>query len=263
MELFDIIERIEETAPLYMAASWDKSGVQVASFRTKATHIGVMLDPSVRSVRLALEAGADFLLAHHPLGMTPRFPDVADSYLEILSMLLKKDACLYSAHTSLDAYPLGPSRWLAERLELSSLSVLEPEGLVAYAVAKEEYGFGFVGDLPVPLAYGDFCALLASALGRDAWQATGPEVETVARVACCPGSGGSLCSRAAEAGADVYITGDVKYHAALEAKLRTLDVGHFCIEEEMMRRFAEDLRRGLSVPVSFFPATDPVTIESV
>ena len=266
MELLDIIEHIEKTAPLHLAAGWDNSGVQVASFRKKVTHVGVTLDPSVRSVGQALEAGADFLLTHHPLTMKPRFPDVADSYLEVLSMLLKRDVCLYSAHTTLDANPRGPVRWLAQRLGLVRVTVLEPEGRLTRSKGEEteeEFGFGFVGDLPKSLPYREFCACLARAIGKAEWQTMGPEVEMVSRVACCPGSGGSLFAFASQAGADLYITGDIKYHAALEASVRTLDVGHFCIEEEMMRSFAETLGRELAVPVTFFPAIDPIAIERV
>ena len=66
---------------------------------------------------------------------------------------------------------------------------------------------------------------------------------------------------ALRAGADVFVTGDVKYHAALDARdggLRVLDVGHFVLEEEMMRRFAERLAAELSVPVRFFAGSDPL-----
>ena len=51
------------------------------------------------------------------------------------------------------------------------------------------------------------------------------------------------------------------YHAALDARdggLRVLDVGHFVLEEEMMRRFAERLAAELSVPVRFFAGSDPL-----
>lgn len=65
-------------------------------------------------------------------------------------------------------------------------------------------------------------------------------------------------------GADVYITGDIKYHSALDAEasgLRIIDVGHFTLEEEMMRRFAATLAEQLSVPVTFLPGRDPLTGE--
>ena len=63
--------------------------------------------------------------------------------------------------------------------------------------------------------------------------------------------------------ADIYITGDMKYHAALETPIRTLDVGHFILEEIMMRTFADQLRALCApVTVSHLEAADPFVFES-
>lgn len=269
MKVVDIINFIEKIAPCSQAASWDRSGIQVAAMREHASQVAVMLDPSLTQVEKALAAGADFILSHHPLSMTPRFPDQADGYLALLSALLGRKAWLYSAHTSLDANPCGPVRWLAEALGLTGVATLEATGGPAAcpeagaAEGGQAYGFGFIGDMPQPLPYGDFCHVLAAALGKASWQACGPQPAVVRRVACCPGSGSSLFSLAADAGADVFITGDVKYHSALETPLRALDVGHFCLEEEMMRRFALWLGEALSVPVRFWPGEDPLAPEKI
>ena len=260
MKAIDIIEIIEKHAPLGYAAPWDKSGVQVAALREEIRSVAVMLDPTLESLARAADAGADFILAHHPLSMQPRYPDRRDDYLSILSLLFKADIWLYSAHTSLDANPDGPVRWLAQELDLRSLEILEPGA--AAGPAAPCCGFGFSGLLPATLTYADFCRLLGSALGGDSWQVCGPRPERVARVACCPGAGGGLLGEAAASGADVFITGDIKYHTALEARsmgLHVLDVGHFILEEEMMRRFAATMTSVLSVPVAFVPGSDPLT----
>lgn len=276
MKPIDIIKIIENTAPPGIAAVWDASGVQVAAFRPEIANLAVMLDPSPANLRRAIDAGADFILAHHPLAMKPRFPNVLDSYFSALSLLISDNVWLYSAHTSLDANPRGPAFWLAHALGLRDLALLEPLpeiGPLAGCPAQNAdangqavdmpsgYGFGFTGTLPEPLAYDDFCARLAACLGKADWQACGPRPRRVSRLACCPGSGGGLVPDALRAGADVFVTGDVKYHAALDARdggLRVLDVGHFVLEEEMMRRFAERLAAELSVPVRFFAGSDPL-----
>lgn len=257
MELAEIIDAIEKIAPLRLAAPWDHSGVQVAAFRESAGRVAVLLDPTLEGLRAAVADRAEFVLAHHPLTMQPVFPDKAGEYLAVLQLLLSHDIPLYSAHTSLDASPRGPAAWLAEELRLSGIRVLEPTG--------EEnglpVGFGFVGELPETLGYEEFCRMLAGILGLDSWQVCGPKLERVGRVACCPGSGSSLAGEAVKAGADILITGDVKYHAALDAGIRILDVGHFCLEEEMMRRFAAQLQEILPVPVVFLPGRNPLLLE--
>lgn len=260
-----LIKVIEALAPLHYAADWDKSGVQAASFRQTVSRVAVMLDPRLETMKTALAQGADFILAHHPLSMRPRYPDQADDYLAVLSLLLKNEAWLYSAHTSLDASPMGTGAWLAAELGLGNVRTLEPLIPKDPSVSGEP-GFGFAGGFAAPLPYSAFCLKLAEALGKDGWSACGPRPEAVSTVACCPGSGSQLMQEALAAGADVYITGDVKYHVALEAEdkgLRILDVGHFCLEEEMMRRFAAALSAKLPVPVVFYPGKDPLTLERV
>ena len=255
MKAFELVEIIEKIAPLHYAASWDKSGIQIASFNDTITRLGVMLDPGPESVAKAIEGGADFLLAHHPLVMKPRFTDKADDYLRVLDLVLGARAWLYSSHTSLDANPEGPSRWLGEELGLMSMEILAPAG--------DGYGFGFVGNLPLPLSYEDFCRTVARVLGVAKWRGCGLIPQHVCRVACCPGSGSDLAVLAALSGADVMVTGDCKYHAAMEAPLRLLDVGHFALEEEMMRRITAILQDTCGLDALFIPAIDPFSFESV
>jgi dinuclear metal center YbgI/SA1388 family protein len=262
MKPSDIIHIIEETAPPEFAASWDNSGVQVAALREEIRSLAVLLEPTPEKLGQAVEAGADFILAHHPLLMQPRYPNRADSYLSILSLLFTHDIWLYSAHTSLDANPEGPVRWLAHDLGLQSLELLESAVPLGPKAALS--GYGFSGTLPKALSYDDFCRSLAAALGKNSWQACGPRPARIFRVACCPGAGNSLLADAAASGADVYITGDVKYHTALEAVslgLHVLDVGHFILEEKMMRHFAADLAATLPLPVHFISSHDPITVE--
>jgi dinuclear metal center YbgI/SA1388 family protein len=283
MQAYDVIDIIENTAPLGIAASWDVSGVQVTALRSEVSSLAVMLDPGLENLRCAVDSGADFILAHHPLSMKPRFPNVRDNYFSILSLLITRNVWLYSAHTSLDANPRGPAFWLAQALELRELRILEslPESRINQTrqVARDNtpadsgalfhgypvgFGFGFSGLLPEAVTYTDFCARLASCLGKASWQGCGPKPDMISRVACCPGAGGSLIPAALHSEADVFITGDIKYHAALEALaegLRVLDVGHFILEEEMMRRFAEQLAGELSIPVRFFAGKDPLAGE--
>lgn len=231
--------------------------------------MAVMLDPTLEGLERAVAAGADFVLAHHPLSMAPRFPDTADNYLAILALLLKNDICLYSAHTSLDANPEGPVRWLADELGLSRVTTLEPLDPAAMAALRArgktaEYGFGFTGTLEKPVAYVDFCRILSVSVGRFEWQGCGRRPEAVFRVACCPGSGGSMLKAAVEAGADVFISGDIKYHTALEALtegVRVMDVGHFILEDEMTRRFAKLLDMELDIAVTYIPGRDPLAVE--
>ncbi|WP_207260833.1 Nif3-like dinuclear metal center hexameric protein [Desulfovibrio sp. Huiquan2017] len=124
-----------------------------------------------------------------------------------------------------------------------------------------EIGFGEAGELPEPLEFDAFMARLGGLIRRDALLVAGPRPERVRTVAYCGGSGADLIEQAARAGADVFITGDMKYHPAVETPVCVVDVGHFSLEEEMMRRFAKELDAALpDAEVRFFPGDDPFAV---
>ena len=277
MKQSELIALIERTAPLAIAAPWDKSGVQIASARQDINRLAVCLDPTPESIRIALSEGAEMILAHHPLTLEGRFTDQLDSYHEVLSLVFRADVLLYSAQTSLDANPLGPVSWLADELGLCRipssdtkdgeaahgmplpLTVLEQTGTMERGGSSYACGFGVVGDCAVDITPEELKKMLALWLVGSCPRLAGTLPERIRRIAICPGSGSSLAPEAAACGADLLITGDLKYHAALDLPLPVLDVGHFSLEEEMMRRFALQLKENVSdVAVQFVPAQDPL-----
>ena len=247
MQLEQLIAAIECIAPLAGAASWDKSGLQVACRHTDIHRLAVALDPVPSTIAAALDQGADFVLTHHPLSLSPHLPNCLDNYHAVLSLLFRADAGLYAAHTSLDVQPDGPAGWLARFLGLRHPDFLERTG--------ENCGFGLVGDLPAPCSLTDLLKRLQSRISLDVAVTAGTCPESVHRVAYCTGSGGSLIAEAEACGADLYITGDIKYHPALDSAIFLLDVGHHSLEEVMMQEMQERLSRTLEVE-TFFVASD-------
>ncbi len=258
MEVSELIAIIESIAPLAASASWDKSGVQVAALRTRVRRIAVCLDPTPERIAEAIAQDADFILSHHPLSLAPRLPAVLDAWNESLRLLFKADIGLYAAHTSLDVNPQGPAGWLARELGLSEVEVLEavenPQ-LLAY----QPLGYGLCGNLPEALDFGLFLNRLAACFKVAGARICGPPPSWIRRVAYCPGSGASLIALAKNKGADIFITGDVKYHAALEAEIPTLDVGHHALEEEMMRQMSLLLQSRLpKMEIIFLASESPL-----
>ncbi|MBQ9406934.1 MAG: Nif3-like dinuclear metal center hexameric protein [Desulfovibrio sp.] len=256
MQLTNIRSEIERIAPLAAAAAWDASGLQVAARRREAAILAVCLDPKPQSIALALDRGAECILSHHPLSLKPTLPNRLDAWHESLRLLLRADVPLYAAHTSLDVNPCGPVGWLAEELRLERRCVLEP--VAAASEGELPLGFGLAGDVPEAMSIEEIIALIARHAPLPSVSACGPQPEIVRRVAYCTGSGSSLIGAAQSVGAEVFITGDVKYHTALDAEICLLDVGHHSLEEEMMRRMAMQLQERLEgLEVIFVPSVSP------
>ncbi|MDR2743607.1 MAG: Nif3-like dinuclear metal center hexameric protein [Desulfovibrio sp.] len=257
MQLSEIFSAIEKTAPLSIAAAWDTSGLQVTSRRTAASSLALCLDPTPESIRRALEKNADVIVSHHPLSLKPGLPKRPDAYYEALRLLFAADVPLYAAHTSLDANPDGPAGWLAREFNLTNLRVLEPTGPPLREGALPP-GFGLAGDLPYPQSLEEITRALAGHVDLSTSALCGPAPRAVTRLAYCAGSGSSLLENAASQGAQLFITGDVKYHTALAAEICLLDAGHHSLEEEMTRRLCLTLQERLApLTVFFVPSSSP------
>lgn len=257
MKTSDIISLIETCAPTVYAASWDKSGIQVAGSEREINKIALGLDPLPETISKALESGAQFVLTHHPLTLDPRLPNKLDGFHDVLKMLLSSDVTLFSSHTSLDVQVEGPVSWLAHSLELENVRALEE---TSRTEDGRVLGFGCIGSFGQEVEFSDFARRITALVGIDVFSVCGPIPDKVRTVAMCPGSGSSMMDEAVLLGADVFITGDVKYHPAQEAGIAVMDVGHFSLEEEMMRRLSITLSgklEGQGVEVEFFKGRDP------
>jgi dinuclear metal center YbgI/SA1388 family protein len=257
MLLSELLTAIEQIAPPALAAPWDKSGLQVTSGRTDASTLALCLDPTPESVSRALEKKADVIVCHHPLTLQPTLPNRADAYYKVLRLLLAADVPLYAAHTTLDANPDGPAGWLAGELGIVNLEVLEPTNPPLRPGALPT-GFGLIGDLAAPQSLEQITNALAAHIDLSAAALSGPVPPKVTRLAYCAGSGSSLLGKAAILGAQLFITGDVGYHTALNAEICLMDVGHHSLEEEMMRRLSRTLQKQLApLTVFFVPSSSP------
>lgn len=255
----NVISAIEEFSFLRYAASWDKSGLQIAAQPKQVHKLAVFLDATVENVNFALQHSADCMLSHHPICLHPRLPNRLDAYHEVLRLLMGANVPLYAAHTSLDVNMDGPSGWLGRELDLQGGTVIEPVG-----ADNTRIGYGEVGNLPRPLPFDVLMDRLFVLANINGASICGPEPAfEISRIAYCGGSGGSLIGQAAKAGAQLFVSGDIRYHDALDAEIAVLDMGHHSIEEEMMKRFAALLAVRLpELEVMFVPSRSPFRIIS-
>jgi dinuclear metal center YbgI/SA1388 family protein len=125
-----------------------------------------------------------------------------------------------------------------ERQILVALHVAHPYEEVAfehYPISNrfQEVGSGMIGSLSQEMDERDFLVNVKSKLGARVVRHTALRNKKVKRVAVCGGAGGFLLQQAINAGADVFITADYKYHEFFDAdkKIVIADVGHFESEQ--------------------------------
>ena len=137
---------------------------------------------------------------------------------------------------------------MARRVE-GALKSAHPYEEVAFdrVVLKQgrtDLGAGMVGELAGPMAWEAFADHVKRVLGCTHLKHTAPTTSAVRRVACCGGSGAFLIEDAKRAGADVYVTSDVKYHEYFQAegRIQLLDVGHYESEWQTSELIASKLK---------------------
>lgn len=109
----------------------------------------------------------------------------------------------------------------------------------------QHIGLGRIGSLPEPLTLARLRESVSGSLGA-ACRLAGEPGRLVSKVAVCGGSGASLIEQAAKQGADVLVTGDIKYHAAqsaLELGLAIIDAGHAGTENPVVDHLYAKLRQ--------------------
>ena len=123
-----------------------------------------------------------------------------------------------------------------------------------------KYGAGIVGDLERSMTLRNFLGAVRRRLMIPHLRYTGNPQTIVRRVAACGGSGSDLLQDAVEAGADAFVTADIRYHTFHEAKGRIalIDAGHYETEYPVVQQLAARLRNHLAarkIPVRAFNST--------
>jgi len=222
----DIISVIEELAPASLAEGWDNTGLQVGDPGARVDRVLVALDPLAAVMDEARSIGAGMVITHHPLFFRElKRLDLSHGIGAVVNAAVRDGIAIYSAHTSLDRALPGISDALA-----SAIGLLDPVPLEKAVGWPDGYGLGRVGRLEGSPAAADVARRLKGSLGLAGVNIIGDAGAVVSVAAVCGGSGAGYIGLAREAGADIYVTGDVKYHEALDAAkggMVVLDIGHY------------------------------------
>ncbi|HEY8338980.1 MAG TPA: Nif3-like dinuclear metal center hexameric protein [Egibacteraceae bacterium] len=241
----DWVALVDACYPERDAADWDATGLQVGDPSDPVRTVLVCLDVTAETLAEAAARGADLLLAHHPLLFRPLgrlTPDSAAGRLALAAA--RQRTAVLAAHTNLDVAAAGTSDPVADLLGLQGVTPLVPTGDAD--ADRPARGFGRVGDLPEALPLRHVADRIALDLPAPHLRVAGDLDAVVRRVAVCGGAGDAFVDEARAAGADVYVTGDLRHHVALDARtqgLALIDAGHHATEAAALPRLVDELDR--------------------
>lgn len=346
----DIISIIDNMAPPYLASKWDNVGLLVGDEDALISSVLVTLDVNNNVIDEAIEQGINLIITHHPFIFSPiKSVNVKNFKERMIHKIISNNINIFSAHTNLDAAQYGINDFLAQKLGLSNVSVLEKtyenkmykiavfvprgyEDIVCEAMTNaggghignysrctfntkgtgtfmpldgskpfigkigavehvnevkietiadsnrvwgiveamlkvhpyEEaaydvyplvnnaivFGFGRTGYLASSMSLKELCSKVKSILNIEYVNAVGMLDREIKKVAVCSGSGADFIYRAYTSGCDVYITGDIKYHDACDARdmgIALIDAGHFASENIFMGQLYDYLKEQMNM----------------
>ena len=211
MKVKDLVRLVDDSLPFAWAEDWDNVGLLLGDPEDSVEGVTVALDPSLDAMRDARESGCSVLVSHHPLIFSPlRRIDCSEGTGLDIAYAVRNRISVVCLHTNWDSAGRGVNRILADGIGLQNVTPIVPS-------ARGGWGEGAVGMLREPLP----AVEAARGMGRS-WNLSrigmyGSPERPISRIALCGGSGGSLWYRALDAGADVFVTADMKYHEKMEA----------------------------------------------
>jgi dinuclear metal center YbgI/SA1388 family protein len=224
------------------------NGLQVEG-RRLVNKIATGVTASLAFLEAALDWGADAVLVHHGYFWRNEPPQITGRKYGRLKLLLANDLNLFAYHLPLDDHPeFGNNAQLGAKMGW---------------IGESRFGendLGWMTTLPMPVTLAHFTAEVEETLGRTPLVFGDPDVE-LRRVAWCTGAAQGYFDAAIEAGADVYLTGEVSepcMHTAAESGVAFLAAGHHATERFGVQALGSHLAESFDIEHLFIDIPNPV-----
>ena len=238
MTVREIYAFLDALSPFELQESWDNSGLLVGDFTQEISTVILSIDID----EALIESMPDnaLLITHHPIIFGGLKQLKFNQYpAKLIAPMIRKNIANIAMHTNFDQTHLN--EYVATHV--LGYDIITKEGFVAYLGVDEPFEV--------------FAQKIKMALGLSVIRAVKCH-EHIRSCALVTGSGASLMRNIE---ADCFLTGDIKYHDAMEAKtlgLSMMDIGHYESEHYFGEVLATHLEKlGLSVIIS--PSKNPFT----
>lgn len=236
----DFCAFLRNFAPPELAESWDNTGLLVGRSGAIVNRVLTCLTLSPDVAAEAIAENSQLIVTHHPV-LFRGAKQICDSQPEgkMLLDLIEAGIAVYSPHTSFDSAAEGINQQLAGAFGLEQVCPLVP------TITAPEAGAGRRGQLPSPRSLAEFMKTVRTAVRSDRLEYTGDLSAPVSKVGIACGAAEGFLTTALDQGCDTFVTGEARFHKALEARtlgLNLILLGHFCSERPAVEQLAERLR---------------------
>ena len=224
MKIEKLANLIEEFAPLSLQEDWDNSGFQIKA-KSEVNRVLIALELTSAVIDEAIENGCDMILTHHRLFFEEvKMIDYGTVKGGFINRLIDEDISVYSSHTPFDICDGGNNDYIGKLINARDVMLIPGDEDRICRMSWVE-----------PTKMSDFIELLADKfmIDKKYFNFSGDINAAVNKVGWCSGAGAEFVNLAKAAGCDTFITGDLKYHQAIEAKeigINVIDCGHYGTE---------------------------------
>ena len=268
MKIYQVVDALEQYAPLPLQEGYDNAGLQVGL--TEAVEVSgalLCLDVTEAVVDEAIRKGCNLIVSHHPLIFRKLARISDENYVQRTVMkAIKNDIAIVSMHTNMDAATGGVNFKIAEKLGLRNvrffggekevngvkggegvIGEIADEAIEASSDLKERFSEGIAAD--------DLILMLRDRFQVESVQCNELLRRPIRKVALCGGAGSFLLDAAIAVGADAFITGEMHYHEFFghEQEIQICVIGHYQSEQftsEIFRDIIEEKCPGVKCYIS-------------
>jgi dinuclear metal center YbgI/SA1388 family protein len=199
----------------------------------------------------AVRLQADAILVHHGYFWRGEDMRVIGQKFRRLKTLIENDVSLFAYHLPLDSHPI-----LGNNAQLAKLFGFEVTG----RFGEDDLGWLGKWSKVAPATAGDVAAHISNILGREAL-IVGDSARTVDTIAWCSGAAQNMLAAAIEAGASIYISGEISeptVHLAREAGVAYLACGHHASERYGVQALGQFIVQQFGIEHQFVDIANPV-----
>ena len=241
-----------EKIPPSLSCDWDNDGLMCCADENKEIKkVLIALDMTAEVIKKAIAEQYDLILSHHPLIFSPlKAVNPRDHIARRVIDLIRADVVAMSFHTRLDAVEGGVNDILAADLGLCDVVPFGENG----------EAIGRIGTLKESMPIADFAKLVKDATGAAQVQFSDAGKDAF-RVAVLGGSGSSDVKAAMKAGADTYVSGELKHSNltdAPECGMNLIAAGHFYTENAVCERLKALVLEAIPTATVMVTKSDPV-----
>lgn len=223
MRLKEFVHELDRVLLPETAAEWDNCGLLVGRLEQPVSKALLALELTQDVLNEAIAQRCNLILTHHPVIFGSLRTLINKDSRNLIFQAIQNDIALYSAHTNFDAIAGGLNDFVAKKLDAKDIVVpaSDPDQLLRILTIDE-------------MSLSDTLDHIQKKLQVQNLRIVGNTTKQISRIGLVTGAGMDYAFKAFESGADLFLTGDIKYHEAMNCQSEgfiVVDAGHFGTEK--------------------------------